>query len=154
MKTCKNRLFMSKAVVNSLLRQFTAYLNTRKLFSDAQYAYRTNFTYETALVKLQNPVVNGKRYHIHYWFDLSVVFERVYHNFLLAFLFWTINLGYRTQLLNGIIRIFDLEASRWIWALLTKPADPCFFLRITCSATLWYIIYIEGYTLYIIDMHN
>jgi hypothetical protein len=81
-----NLPFMSKVVEKSMLRQFTAHCDANKLLPDYQSAYRTNFSCETALIKLQNDILwsmEKQRITAIIAIDLSAAFNTVDHDILL-----------------------------------------------------------------------
>ena len=69
-----------------MMRHFTANCDANKLHSDYQSAHRTNFSWETALVKLQNDILRSiekQRTTSIIAIDLSAAFDTVDHNILL-----------------------------------------------------------------------
>jgi len=69
-----------------MLRQFTAHYGANKLFPDYQSAYRTNFSFETALVNIQNDILSSMEkpcITAIIAIDLSAAFATVDHNILL-----------------------------------------------------------------------
>jgi len=82
-----NLPFISKVVEkNHMLRQFTAHCGANKLLPGYQSAYRTNFSCETALVKLQSDILwsmEKQRITAIIAIDLSAAFDTVDHNILL-----------------------------------------------------------------------
>ena len=77
---------MSKVVEKCMLQQFTAHCDANKLLPDYQSAYITNFSRETALVKLRNDILwsmEQQRTTAIIAIDLSVAFDTVDHDILL-----------------------------------------------------------------------
>ena len=84
-----NLSYLSKLLERCVLRQFTKYLNTNKLFCEFQSAYRKFHSCETALIKICDDVLrnldSGKCIFI-LFLDLSAAFDTISHDILIDIL--------------------------------------------------------------------
>ena len=82
-----NLTFISKVLERIILSQINAHLDQHELFEPYQSAYRSNHSTETALLRVQNDVLNAiddGNMVILLMIDLSAAFDLVNHNILLS----------------------------------------------------------------------
>ena len=84
-----NLKFVSKVMEKCVLKQFINHFNCNKLIPDYQSAYHSNYSYETAVVKLVDDILNNmesKKGTALMAIDLSAAFDTVDHDILLSVL--------------------------------------------------------------------
>ena len=82
-----NLPFLSEVIKKCVHIQIDMYLCENFLYGEFQLAYRSGFSCETALVKISNDILSlldTKSNAVLLLFDLTVAFDTVNHNLLLA----------------------------------------------------------------------
>ena len=86
LKPVSNLSYVSKLTESTVFNQTNDFLNTQRLYSKGQSAYRKYHSTETALLRVTNDIMmNMNRQHVTLlvMLDLSSAFDTVYHDILL-----------------------------------------------------------------------